>query len=70
LPVVESDKLVGMIARADLVRAVAVSAEKASPAAGKLSLPIYETYPLDDIAEALALMRSNQHFGKLVISIR
>ena len=32
LPVVESDKLVGTIARADLVRAVAVSAEKASPA--------------------------------------
>lgn len=32
LPVVETDKLVGMIARADLVRAVAVSAEKASPA--------------------------------------
>src|ERR1700691_1857712 len=32
LPVVESDKVVGMIARADLVRAVAVSAEKASPA--------------------------------------
>ena len=30
LPVVESDQLVGMIARADLVRAVAVSAEKAS----------------------------------------
>src|SRR4029077_5429403 len=37
--------------------------------AGKLSLPIYATYPLDDIAEALALMRSNQHFGKVVISI-
>ena len=35
--------------------------------AGKLSLPIYEIY--DDIAEALALMRSNQHFGKIVISI-
>jgi CBS domain-containing protein len=32
LPVVEGDKLVGMIARADLVRAVAVSAERASPA--------------------------------------
>jgi CBS domain-containing protein len=32
LPVVESGKLVGMIARPDLVRAVAESAEKASPA--------------------------------------
>src|ERR1700733_2376439 len=32
LPVVKSGKLVGMIARADLVRAVAESAEKASPA--------------------------------------
>jgi NADPH:quinone reductase len=36
---------------------------------GKLSLPIYKTYPLDDIAEALSLMRANQHFGKIVISI-
>jgi CBS domain-containing protein len=32
LPVVEDDKLVGMIARADLVRAVALSAEQSSPA--------------------------------------
>ena len=31
VPVVENDKLVGMIARADLVRAVALSAEQASP---------------------------------------
>jgi hypothetical protein len=43
--------------------------ESLSPYMGVLSLPIYETYPLDDIAEALALMRSNQHFGKIVISI-
>jgi NADPH:quinone reductase len=37
--------------------------------AGKLSLPIYKTYPLDDIADALATMKANQHFGKIVISI-
>src|SRR6204780_4463884 len=38
--------------------------------AGKLSLPIYKTYNLADIAEALEVMRANQHFGKIVISIR
>jgi NADPH2:quinone reductase len=37
--------------------------------AGKLSLPIYKTYRLADIAEALALMRANRHFGKVVISV-
>jgi NADPH:quinone reductase len=37
--------------------------------AGKLSLPIYKTYALDDFAEALALMKANQHFGKIAISI-
>jgi NADPH:quinone reductase len=37
--------------------------------AGKLSLPIYKTYKLGDIADALALMKANQHFGKIVISI-
>jgi NADPH2:quinone reductase len=36
--------------------------------AGRLSLPIYKTYPLEEIAEALALMRANQHFGKIVIA--
>jgi NADPH2:quinone reductase len=36
---------------------------------GKLSLPIYKTYKLDDIAEALALMKANAHFGKIAISI-
>jgi NADPH:quinone reductase len=36
---------------------------------GKLALPIYKTYALDDMAEALALMTANQHFGKIVISI-
>jgi len=37
--------------------------------AGKLSLPIDKTFPLDDIAAALAMMKANQHFGKIVISI-
>jgi NADPH2:quinone reductase len=37
--------------------------------AGKLSLPISKTYKLADIAEALATMRTNQHFGKIVIAV-
>ena len=37
--------------------------------AGKLSLPIYKTFRLADIAEALAQMRANRHFGKIVINV-
>ena len=37
--------------------------------AGKLSMPIHKTYKLVDIGEALALMRANRHFGKVVISV-
>jgi len=37
--------------------------------AGKLALPIYKTYKLDDVAEALAVMKANQHFGKIVIVV-
>jgi NADPH2:quinone reductase len=37
--------------------------------AGKLSLPIYKTFVLDDITDALAAMKANQHFGKIAISI-
>ena len=36
---------------------------------GKLTLPIYKTYKLADIADGLEVMRANQHFGKIVISI-
>lgn len=36
---------------------------------GKLSLPIYKTYKLADVAEALSVMRANQHFGKIVIGV-
>jgi NADPH2:quinone reductase len=37
--------------------------------AGKLSLPIHKTCKLADIGEALALMRANRHFGKVVINV-
>ncbi|MFY9693626.1 MAG: zinc-binding dehydrogenase [Xanthobacteraceae bacterium] len=37
--------------------------------AGKLSLPIYKTYPLAQIADALGVMRVNAHFGKIVITL-
>jgi len=36
---------------------------------GKLSLPIDKTFPLDQVAEALAMMRANQHFGKIVLVV-
>jgi NADPH:quinone reductase len=35
--------------------------------AGSLSLPIHRTFPLGEIAEALAMMRANRHFGKIAI---
>jgi NADPH2:quinone reductase len=37
--------------------------------AGKLALPIYKTFLLDDIADGLGAMKANQHFGKIAISI-
>jgi NADPH2:quinone reductase len=37
--------------------------------AGKLSLPIDKTFPLDKVADALAMMKANQHFGKIVLTM-
>jgi NADPH2:quinone reductase len=37
--------------------------------AGKLSLPIYQTFPLERIAAGLAVMQANKHFGKIVIEV-
>ena len=37
--------------------------------AGKLSLPIDKTFPLDKVTDALAMMRANQHFGKIVLVV-
>jgi NADPH2:quinone reductase len=38
--------------------------------AGLLSLPIDRTFPLEEIAQALSVMRANQHFGKIVITMQ
>jgi NADPH2:quinone reductase len=37
--------------------------------AGKLALPIDRTFPLDEAAQALAHMKANAHFGKIVLSV-
>jgi NADPH2:quinone reductase len=37
--------------------------------AGKLALPIDRTFPLDQAADALAVMRQNAHFGKIVLTM-
>jgi NADPH2:quinone reductase len=36
---------------------------------GKLALPIDTTFPLAKVADALARMRANQHFGKIVVTM-
>jgi len=56
----EEVREINRLMRADLWPALEV---------GKLSLPIYKSFRLADIAEALALMRANRHFGKIVISV-
>jgi NADPH:quinone reductase len=37
--------------------------------AGALSLPIDRTFALEEIVQALSVMRANQHFGKIVITV-
>jgi NADPH2:quinone reductase len=37
--------------------------------AGKLTLPIEKTFPLAQVADALAMMRANRHFGKIVLTM-
>jgi NADPH:quinone reductase-like Zn-dependent oxidoreductase len=32
-------------------------------------LPIYRTFKLADVADAVAMMKANQHFGKIVINV-
>jgi NADPH2:quinone reductase len=37
--------------------------------AGKLTMPIDRTFPLEKAADALAVMRANAHFGKIVLTM-
>jgi NADPH2:quinone reductase len=37
---------------------------------GKLKLPIDRTFPLEQTAAALAHMRANTHFGKIVLTVQ
>ena len=37
--------------------------------AGELSLPIDKEFPLDDAAQAVEYMKTNQHFGKIVLTV-
>jgi NADPH2:quinone reductase len=58
---IEEIREINRLMRADLWTAVE---------AGKLALPIFKTYPLARIAEALDLMRANRHFGKIAITMQ
>jgi NADPH:quinone reductase len=55
---VEEVREINRLLRADLWPAIE---------AGKLSLPIDKTFKLADITDALAMMKANRHFGKVVI---
>jgi NADPH:quinone reductase len=37
--------------------------------AGKLTMPIEKAFPLDQAGDALAMMRANAHFGKIVLTM-
>ncbi len=41
----------------------------AAAAAGKLKLPLDRSFALDEVVEALAYMKANKHFGKLVLRV-
>lgn len=57
---VEEVREINRLMRADLWGAVA---------AGKLKLPIDRSFALDEAVEALAYMKANKHFGKIVLKV-
>lgn len=57
---VDEVREINRLVRADLWDALA---------AGKLALPLDRTFTLDQVNDALAYMKANQHFGKLVMTV-
>ena len=57
---VEEVREINRLMRADLWDAAA---------AGKLKLPIDRSFALDKVVEALAYMKANKHFGKIVLKV-
>lgn len=57
---VEEVREINRLMRADLWDAAA---------AGKLKLPIDKSFALDEVVEALAYMKANKHFGKIVLRV-
>ena len=57
---VEEVREINRLMRADLWDAAA---------AGKLRLPIDKSFALDDVVAALAYMKANKHFGKIVLRV-
>ncbi len=57
---VEEVREINRLMRSDLWTALA---------AGKLSMPIDRTFRLEQAADALAMMRANAHFGKIVLTV-
>lgn len=51
---------------AEITRALLVDLTPALDA-GRFSMPIDSVYPLEDFAQALARMKANEHFGKIVL---
>jgi len=57
---VDEVREINRLVRADLWDALA---------AGKLALPLDRTFTLEQVNDALAYMKANQHFGKLVMTV-
>lgn len=65
-------KLIGVIFRTLTEAAHLACARDLLPAlyAGRIQMSIDRTYPLEEIAQAHAYLETDQHFGKIVLTVR